>query len=144
MVTPQICRSIAATAQEFSCYFIVFQEQSVIWALFGIHLLSNLFRGISVRVLYFTPSRLCSNYSLVLKRTNLEFDFEGKGILTCALRPLTLDRNYPIRNIYNLASGHKANFVIQYRTALIPTANLIEQETRPRQLIVHQHDRKKR
>lgn len=75
----------------------------------GIHIHFSLFSGISVRDHHFAPSRLGSEYSLVPKRTNMEFDFEGKGIIiiTCALGPFILHRNYATGNIDSLVSYRK-------------------------------------
>lgn len=78
-------------------FFVSLLLRPITQAWFGIHILFSLFSGISVRDLYFAPSWLGSEYSLVPKRTNMEFDFfEGKGmiIITCALRPFILDRSY--------------------------------------------------
>ncbi|KAI1160939.1 hypothetical protein F5B18DRAFT_470476 [Nemania serpens] len=97
----------------------------------GIHILFSLFSGISVRDLYFAPSRLGSEYSLGTPSAQIwSLIFEGKGIIiiTCALRPFILDRNYATGNIDSPVSCHKANSVIPYRMAPIPTTTGIEQE----------------
>ncbi|KAI0458104.1 hypothetical protein F5B21DRAFT_39783 [Xylaria acuta] len=78
---PQLC----ATARSFESFLLL--SRPFIQALFGLHLLFSLFRGISVRVLCFAPHGSAMIIHWYSNAQIWSLIFEGKGVTTCALRP---------------------------------------------------------
>ncbi|KAI1734801.1 hypothetical protein F4680DRAFT_330626 [Xylaria scruposa] len=111
-------------SQEFRVIFIVIRP--FVRASFGLHLLFSLFRGISVRVLCFAPHGSATIIHWYSNAQIWSLIFEGKGVTTCALRPLIIDRNHATGNNYILAYGYRAKFVIQHRKASLPYQRQIQ------------------